>query len=139
MNSAPSHQEKLSRADINQNTVLVVEDDDFLGGLLRQKFQEENFVVHHAADAKQAHSALKKNRIDVICLDITLPGASGLALLEEIKSDDRFKAVPVLIVTNLGKQEEIEKGIKAGAADYVIKAGVSTDEIVQKAKALIKG
>lgn len=128
----------MPEASQKKNAVLIVEDDVFLAGILGRKLQEKNFKIYQAPSAEQARSALEVNLIDLICLDISLPGVDGLAFLKELKGHAQFKDIPVLIISNLGQQEEIERGIQAGAADYVIKANTSPAEIAQKVKELIK-
>lgn len=119
-------------------SVLIVEDDSFLVDLLERKFEKLGYKTRRAADARQARDILEKESVDAILLDIVLPGMDGITFLKEIKSQDKHRDKPVVVVSNLGQQEEKEKGIKAGAADYFIKAHVTPGEIARKVIELIK-
>lgn len=118
--------------------VLIVEDDILLAGLLEHKFAASGYRVARALDGDVARGLLAKDSFDVILLDLVLPGVDGFSFLTELKRDERWKHIPVVIISNLGQQEEIGKGMRLGAADYIVKANISPAEIVQKIGALIK-
>lgn len=118
--------------------VLIVEDDLFLVELLEKKLKRQNYKVFKAADAKQARTILEKNKIDAILLDVILPGMDGLTFLAEIKTKEPLKNIPVIIISNLGQQEEKDRGLKAGAADYIVKAHVTPGEIAGRIQEIIK-
>lgn len=120
-----------------QQTVLIVEDDMFIADLLGRKLHEK-FNVFQASDTTQAEKVLNEQTIDLMCLDIILPGEDGYSFLGRIKASESFKNIPVLILSNLGQREEIEKGIKAGAADYLIKANMSPEEILVHVEQLLQ-
>lgn len=118
-------------------TILVVEDDIFLADLLCRKL-DQRFNVYQASDAKKADEILSQHTIDAMCLDIILPGMDGITFLKSIKGRENLKHIPVLIVSNLGQREEIDKGMEAGASDYLIKANVSLDEIVSRVESMLQ-
>lgn len=118
--------------------ILIVEDDSFISGLLQRKFAQENYGIFNATNADGALEALKKNKIDLILLDIILPGTDGIAFLASIKKDPAHKDIPVIITSNLGQPEEIEKGLQTGAVDYIVKANTAPAEIVEKVKSVLK-
>lgn len=120
-----------------KGVVLVVEDDVLLSELLSTKLQERKFKVYQAVSAEQASEVLKQHAVDLICLDILLPGKDGFEFLEEIKEEPKLKNIPVLILSNLGQQEEVEKGLRLGAVGYLIKATLSPGEIVSKVESLL--
>lgn len=117
-------------------TILVVEDDIFLADLLCRKL-DQKFNVFQASDAKKADEILGQHAVDAICLDVILPGMDGITFLKTIKARENLKKIPVLVVSNLGQREEIDRGMEAGASDYLIKANVSLDEIVSRVEALL--
>ena len=117
--------------------VLIVEDDILLVGLLEHKFAASGYRVGRALDADQARRLLAEDSFDVILLDLVLPGVDGFSFLAELKRDERTKNVPVVVISNLGQQEEVGKGMRLGATDYIVKANISPAEIVQKIGALI--
>ncbi len=114
--------------------VLLIEDDSLLHDLIRQKLLKAGFIVFGATDAEGARGALQTEHVDLILLDIMLPGVDGLTLLKEFKENESSKKIPVIIISNLGQQEEIQRGLDAGAIAYMVKANSTTTEIVEKVR-----
>ena len=85
------------------NHILIVEDDTFMSGLLARKFSEENFKISTALNAQQAREILEKGNVQIIILDVVLPGTDGISFLKEIKENSRFSSIPVVIASNLGQ------------------------------------
>ena len=118
--------------------ILIVEDDSFISGLLQRKFDQENYGIFNATNADNAFEILKKNKIVLLLLDIILPGTDGIAFLGSVKKEPSYKDIPVIITSNLGQPEEVERGLKEGAIDYIIKANTAPAEIVEKVKSVLK-
>jgi len=118
--------------------VLIVEDDNFLVDLLQRKFSRSRVKPLVAMDAEHARLILNREKVDVVLLDVVLPGTDGVTLLKEFKANDKLKSIPVLIISNLGQTEEVRKGLAAGAVEYLIKANVTPAEILEKVMKLIK-
>ncbi|MDD5489321.1 MAG: response regulator [Candidatus Moranbacteria bacterium] len=118
--------------------ILIVEDDSFISGLLQRKFAQEKYGIFNATNSEAALEVLKKNKIDLMLLDIILPGTDGIAFLESIKKDPDLKDIQVIITSNLGQPEEIERGLQTGAVDYIVKANTAPAEIVEKVKSVLK-
>lgn len=112
--------------------VLLVEDDTILSDALERKFLEKGYTVFKAFNGSLARKILAENKIDAILLDLILPDEHGLSLLREFKKTDRFKNIPVIIISNLGQQEEVEQGLKEGAIDYIVKTNTVPGEIFEK-------
>lgn len=112
--------------------VLLVEDDKFLRRVLEKKIINKGFEIFSAVDGEEALEKLILDKPDIILLDIILPKKSGFAFLENIKKDPNFKDIPVLILSNLGQDEDIKKGLELGAKEYFVKAKVSLDEVINK-------
>lgn len=127
-----------SENGIAGSSVLIIEDDIFLVELLERKFEMEHFRTYRAMDAQQAHAIVTSERIDVILLDIVLPGVDGFSFLRDLKADEKLKQIPVIIISNLSQDEEIKKGMDAGAVDYIIKAHATPGDIVTKVKGILK-
>ena len=121
-----------------KKNLLIVEDDIILVGLLKRKAEQSDYGVFSAMHVDEARAILEKNSIDGILLDIVLPDTDGLTFLTELKSSVRTKDIPVVIVSNLGQKEEIERGKKMGAADYLIKANILPTDIIQRVDAILK-
>jgi DNA-binding response OmpR family regulator len=116
------------------NKVLIVEDDPFLADIYITKFTQEGFNVRMAGDGETGLQKLEEEKPEIILLDIILPRMDGFAVLKKIKEDPKFKDIPVLLLTNLGQKEEIERGLKLGASQYLIKAHHSPKEVIELVK-----
>lgn len=112
--------------------VLVVEDDKFLRELINRKLQSENFETVLAIDGEIGLDLVEKERPDIVLLDLILPGVNGFEVLAKIKENEKLKEIPVLILSNLGQKDDIEKGMGLGAADYLVKAHFTPNEIIEK-------
>jgi len=119
--------------------VLVVEDDKFLRDLMVQKLKREGFAVDEAMDGEEALKHAKEITPSIILLDLILPGIDGFEVLRQLKAEAKNANVPVIILSNLGQREDIEKGMSLGAADFLIKAHFTPGEIVAKVKSIVGG
>lgn len=118
--------------------VLIVEDDVFLANIYQKKFEMEGFKVSVSDNGEKGYNDAKKKKPDIILLDILLPKMDGFAVLAKLKSDAEVKAIPVILLTNLGQKDDVEKGLEAGAADYLIKAHFKPSEVVEKVRQILK-
>jgi len=119
-------------------SILWVEDDRLLGSILSKKFVESGYKLLKANDADEAFAFLSKETPDIIILDIFLPKANGFDILQRIRNDRKFQKVPIMMLTNMSKQSDIEKAKILGADKFLVKAAVSPDEIVAEIDSLIK-
>jgi len=119
--------------------ILIVEDDTFLAGIYANKFEREGFAVSLAIDGEMGLKLAKKDSPDIILLDILLPKLDGFEVLEKLKADDSVRTIPVVLLTNLGQKEDVDKGLKLGAVDYLIKAHFMPAETVEKVKKVLAG
>jgi DNA-binding response OmpR family regulator len=118
--------------------VLVIEDDKFLRELISQKLMNEGYDVAEAMDGEKGIEAVKEEKPDLILLDLILPGIDGFEVLARMKSDPDISAIPVIVLSNLGQKDDIEKGLNMGAVDYLIKAHFTPSEIVEKIRGVLK-
>jgi DNA-binding response OmpR family regulator len=118
--------------------ILLVEDDTFLANIYKTKFEMEGFVVSNAENGEEGLNAAKKDKPDLILLDILLPKMDGFTVLKKLKADDSVKDIPVILLTNLGQKDDVEKGLELGAVDYLIKAHFKPSETVDKVKKALK-
>lgn len=117
--------------------ILIVEDDDFLVQMYATKLEMENFNVVTASDGKQALKMVQKDPPDLMLLDLNLPVMDGFQVLESLKKDPSMKTIPVLVLTNYGQKEHVDRCLSLGAADYLIKAHFVPSEVVDKIKSLL--
>ena len=122
----------------NKKTVLVVEDDPFLSNLLKTRFERAGINVLRAGDGEEALKVLSATKPDLVMLDIIIPKKSGFEVLEAIRETLSLKDLPVIIVSNLGQEGDIQRGKALGAIAYFIKAQISIDDIVSKVKGFLE-
>ena len=118
--------------------ILVIEDDTFLRELIVQKLLKEGYEIVEAVEGEDGIKKVTEENPDIILLDIILPGIDGFEVLKKIKADEKVKDIPVIILSNLGQQDDIDKGIKLGAKDYLIKAEFTPGEIVEKVRGVLE-
>lgn len=117
--------------------ILVVEDDAFLIKAYQVKLAKSNFKVEIAKDGEEAMEKLKEFSPDLILLDLVMPKMDGFAVLEALRADEKLSQIPVMVASNLGQKEDIEKAKRLGAKGFVIKSDMSLDEILKKVSALV--
>ena len=117
-------------------TVLIVEDDIYMVRAYVMKLDKEDGVkVESVSNGEEASEFIKKNKpVDLVMLDLMLPKKSGFDVLKEMKENKLWKGVPVVILSNLGQQEDISRGKELGADDYIIKADTNINEVIKKIK-----
>ena len=118
--------------------ILIVEDDRFLRELMAKKLAAEGFDVKEAVDGEDGIKKAKEEKPNLILLDLILPGIDGFEVLSRIKEDPSLEVIPVIILSNLGQREDVERGLKLGADDYLVKAKFTPSEIISKIKALLR-
>ena len=112
--------------------ILLIEDDEFLSEMLVKKFSSEGFNISLLKSAIDALEFIKTEKVNLILLDIILPGMDGFEFLKIIKENDKTKDIPVIVLSNLGQDEEIKRAKELGAEDYMVKAHFFLKEIVDK-------
>jgi len=119
-------------------TILIIEDDKFLRELITRKLLNEAYEVSEAVDGEEGIKKIKEEKPDLILLDLILPGIDGFEVLSKKKEDPALASIPVIILSNLGQKDDVEKGLKMGAVDYLIKAHFTPGEIIEKIKVVLK-
>lgn len=117
--------------------ILLIEDDKFLRELIIQKLSKEGFDVVEGIDGEEGLKKIKEEKPNLVLLDLLLPGIDGFEVLTRAKQDPEINKIPVLILSNLGDREDIEKGLKLGAADFLVKANFTPGEIIEKIKKIL--
>lgn len=113
-----------------QPYILIVEDDRFLARAYQSKLANAGFRLGTAYDGEEAIAMLGQEKPDLMILDIIMPKKNGFEVLQEIQNHPEWKTIPVILLTNLGQEEDRKKGQELGAVDYIIKADFSLQEIV---------
>lgn len=118
--------------------VLIVEDDASIIQMYSMKFKEGGYEVLQAGTGVEGLEMAKKNKPDLILLDIIIPQFDGFAVLEKLREDTAIKNIPVVLLTNLSQEGDQEKGKKLGAKEYLVKAHLTPSEVFKKVEQYIK-
>ncbi len=119
----PNHQQK--------NRILVIEDEPSILKAIAEALRIENFEVFTASDGESGLVQFRTRKPDLVLLDLILPGKNGFEVLQSARQDPECARVPVVILSNLGDEDEIKQGMDLGAVDYLIKADYDLGEIVK--------
>lgn len=123
-----------------KNKILLIEDDPMIARMYQRKFEKEGFQITLAFNGEEGMEALKKEKPDIILLDIMMPKMNGIEVLKAVKANQDLKEIPVVMLTNLGdRPEDVEKCKELGAVDYWVKANISLKDVVEKIKKIISG
>ena len=124
---------------MNHPRILIVEDEETISSMYKVKLEEsEKFKVLIAIDGALGLEMAKKGKPDIIVLDVILPQLDGFSVLEELKKSGSTKKIPVVMLTNLGTDEDKSKGKKLGAVDYLVKADLTPAQVEEKIKQYLK-
>lgn len=121
-----------------KNTILIIEDDKFLRDLITQKLQREGFATADAVDGEEGLKMARENKPDLILLDLILPGIDGFEILKRVKNDRTTAQIPVIVLSNLGQKEDMDRAVSLGAEDFMVKAHFTPGEIITKIKSILK-
>lgn|SRR3989338_6700988 len=118
--------------------VAIIEDEQFLASMYATKFELEGFAVIRAGDGAEGLRLIKESKPDMVLLDVVMPRVDGFEVLSNLRSDPSTAKLPVILLTNLGQRADIEKGLKLGANDYIVKANYTPAQVVAKVKEHLK-
>jgi putative two-component system response regulator len=114
--------------------VLVVEDDPFYSKIYKTKLAREQIDSEIVSNGNAALQAVKKLRPGLILLDLIMPGKDGFETLGELKADKATENIPVIVLSNLSQEEDIKRILALGAVEYLVKANVPIQAVVDKVK-----
>ncbi len=112
--------------------ILVAEDDKFLASAYRLKLTRQGWDVTVVSDGNEVLKYLATAKPDLLLLDLIMPNMDGFEVLEKIKTLENGTNLPVVVASNLGQKEDINRALSLGALDFVIKSEVSLDALVAK-------
>jgi len=114
--------------------ILIIEDEKYLADLYKMKFENEGYTVLVAREGHAGLGLARREKPDLILLDLIMPGIDGYETLEELKSDPSTKYIRVFILTNLGQDQEVKKGQATEAEEYLVKANLTPEQLASKVK-----
>lgn len=117
--------------------VLLIEDEEMLSEMYKTKFEGEGFKFFRARDGEEGIELAKCEKPDIILLDIIMPKMDGFAVLKQLKADGDSKKAKIILLTNLGQEEDVRKGRSMGAEDYLIKANFTPAQVVAKVRKVL--
>lgn len=121
----------------SETTIVLVEDDKMISEMYMLKFKAEGFVVYAAEDGKTGVELVREKKPRLVLLDIILPKMDGFSALKMLKSDPEVANIPVVLLTNLGQDGDVRKGLDLGAVDYLVKANFTPSQVIEKIKKFI--
>lgn len=118
--------------DETQKKILIAEDEPDMRAILVGMVENAGYEVIPAEDGEKALELAEKERPDMILLDVVMPKMSGFEVLQKLKYSPATQETPVVILSNLGQEEEVIKGRALGAVDYLVKADVHLTDVLDK-------
>jgi CheY-like chemotaxis protein len=112
--------------------ILLVEDDRFLRKAAETTLKQQGYTVITAADGEEALRVARSAPPDLILLDVIMPKLNGFQVLDALKKDPTTAHIPVIILSNLGQDRDVQQAMEAGATAYFIKADLSLQALVQR-------
>ncbi|MBI5655147.1 response regulator [Candidatus Uhrbacteria bacterium] len=120
-----------------KHKILIVEDDGFLASIYAQKLELAGYEVAFATNGEDGLKLVAKDRPDLVLLDLLMPQMDGFEVLEKLKGDPATKDIKVLVLTNLGQKEDVDRCLKLGAVGYIIKAHSLPEETVRRIQEIL--
>ncbi|OWK27453.1 MAG: hypothetical protein US76_04490 [Parcubacteria group bacterium GW2011_GWA2_38_13b] len=117
--------------------ILIVEDDQFLRDLFVMKLKKEKAIVLESDNGEDALQKVKSEMPDLVLLDIVLPKMDGFCVLKKIKDNEKTNKIIVILLTNLGQDFDVERGLELGAAAYIVKAHFTPSGIIEKIQEIL--
>jgi len=117
--------------------ILIAEDDKFLANAYRVKLSKSSYEVKITSDGQEFLQVLATFQPDLVILDLVMPKVDGFTALQKLRTDPKWKSLPVVVASNLGQKEDIERAKKMGATDYVVKSDLSMKSLIAKVEKMI--
>jgi len=117
--------------------ILLIEDEPTLQKTLGRALAQAGYGVQSALDGQSGLALIKRNKPNLVLLDLILPKMDGFEVLRSIKQDPEIKDTPVIVLTNLESPQDVEKALSEGATNYLVKANYELSEVIKKVKEII--
>lgn len=118
--------------------ILFIEDEPNLQKAIGEVLKQEGFEILAALDGEKGLEVAKKEKPDLILLDLILPKKDGFEVLRDLKADKELKDIPVIILTNLEGTGDVEKALDLGATTYLVKANYELEDVLKKIKEVLE-
>jgi len=120
-----------------KNKILVIEDDKFLKKIYQTKLAFEGYEATIASNGEEGLEAIKRDKPDLILLDLLMPIKNGFEVLEEINKDKSLSSIPVIVASNLGQEADRQRIEGFGVKDFIVKSDITIQGIIDKIKKLL--
>jgi DNA-binding response OmpR family regulator len=117
--------------------ILFIEDDPLINKIYSTRLKADGHEVFTAENGEEGLKMAGDIQPDVVVLDVMMPRVDGFAVLEKLRSDDRFKNRPILMYSNLNNEDEIKRAKQMGVTEFLVKANLSPTQMVAKIKQYI--
>jgi diguanylate cyclase len=114
--------------------IVLIEDDDILAKVIQEELKDGGFDVRRGNNGVVGVKLVKANKPDLVLCDVVMPEMDGFGVLETLKKSPDTELIPVIMLTMLGSDEDIKRGLKLGANDYIVKSQHAVAEIIDKVK-----
>ena len=111
---------------------LLIEDEEMLATMYKTKFEKEGVSIDVASDGEAGLAMAEASQYGIVLVDIIMPKLDGFAVLKKLRSLPQYAATPIMMLTNLGQEEDIAKGKQLGATDYLVKANFTPSQVLEK-------
>jgi DNA-binding response OmpR family regulator len=119
--------------------ILLIEDDPLIVKIYKTRLSADGYEVISADNGQDGLKLAMENPPNLIVLDIMMPKMDGFGVLEKLRTEENTKQVPILVYSNLGAEDEIQRARKLGATEFIVKANISPTEMVTKIKHYLGG
>lgn len=126
-----------TKAGLDGIKILLVEDEEMLASMYETKFKKEGYTIAVAHDGEEGVAKAEAGAFTVVLLDIILPKLDGFAVLKKLRENEKYKTVPIIMLTNLGQEEDIKKGSDLGASGYLVKSNVTPTQVIAKVREIL--
>lgn len=120
-----------------RKTILLAEDDDLTADFILHRLRKEGFDVHHFVNGEEALEAFQKIPVSLAILDVKMPGMDGFEVLKRLREIPKFKSMPIMMLTSMGVEKDIVRGLELGADDYMLKP-FSPTELLARVRRLLR-
>lgn len=119
--------------------IMIVEDDPYIMRVYERKFQAEGFTITTAKNGEEGLGKVQSAKPDIILLDLVMPKKDGFEFVRELRKDDSFAKTPIIVLTNLGQEHDIERAQKLGISAYLLKSNQSIQDVFEMVQKTLKG
>ena len=114
--------------------ILIIEDEEIMYTALERKLKSTGYEVSVAEDGVEGLEKMRKEKPDLILLDIIMPRKGGFEVMEEMQKEEDLKNIPIIVISNSGQPVELDKAKELGAQDWLIKTEFDPQEVIEKVR-----